>query len=51
MPYTARQRRYIYAQAEKGVAWAKKEVASGKAKHLHKPKHKKRRLKHRRLAS
>lgn len=34
MPHTAKQRRYIYAQAAKGVAWAKREVASGKAKHL-----------------
>lgn len=38
MPYTPKQRRYVYAQAAKGVAWAKKEVASGKAKHLHKKK-------------
>lgn len=36
MPYTSRQRRYIYAPAAKGVRWAKKEVASGKAKHLKK---------------
>lgn len=40
MPYTSRQRRYIYAQAKKGVAWAKREVESGKAKHLHKRKKK-----------
>jgi len=38
VPYTDRQRRYIYAQAKKGVAWARKEVASGKAKHLKKRK-------------
>jgi hypothetical protein len=38
VPYTSKQRRYIYAQASKGVAWAKKEVASGKAEHLHKRK-------------
>lgn len=38
MPYTPKQRRFVYAQAEKGVAWAKKEVASGAAKTLHKKK-------------
>lgn len=41
MPYTNKQRRYIYAQAKKGVAWAVKEVSSGAAKHLKKRKKKK----------
>jgi hypothetical protein len=30
----------VYARAAAGVAWARKEVASGKAKHLHKRKKK-----------
>lgn len=43
MPYSERQRRYVYAQAKKGVAWAKREVASGKAKYIHRKKKKRKR--------
>lgn len=46
MPYSERQRRYIYAQARKGVRWAQKEVSSGAAKVIHKAK-KRRRAKRR----
>jgi len=38
MPYTERQRRYIYAQAAKGIRWAQKEVSKGAAKHLKRKK-------------
>jgi hypothetical protein len=41
VPYSEKQRRYIHAQAAKGVAWAKKEVAKGGTKKLLKKKHKK----------
>lgn len=44
MPYTAKQRRFTYAQAKKGVAWARKEVASGAAKVIHATKKTKKRL-------